>query len=339
MIDLIHTHHGVANPIGLPELWPEYMQSNLDRQIFRKKAHVVLIANASEVTNGERLHEVEPEFREVYQKIRATGEPIFLHEHPYCLQVDGIKKEVFLNIVYQPFSHDNNEIIGMIAMCHDITVHVLSHQKLEESERQLRLMADSVVQMIWITDPQGMHEYYNKRWYEFTGGSVEDTAGEGWNKMFHPDDRDLAWKKWRHSLETGEIYEIEYRLLRSDGEWVWVLGRAAPVFNSDGAIVRWFGTCTDIHEQKKLQQQKEQFIRIASHELKTPLTSLDTSLQLLEMEMRKETNLNPVTRRMLELANKNVKKLSGLVNDLLDFATIEKGNLILRKSAFNLSEC
>jgi PAS domain S-box-containing protein len=227
---------------------------------------------------------------------------------------------------------------GIVAMCQDVTEQVISRKRLEESERQFKLMADSVVQMIWITDPLGMHEYYNKRWYEFTGTSVEDTAGERWNKMFHPDDRERAWKKWRHSLKTGDIYEIEYRLLRKDGEYVWVLGRAAPLYNSDGEIIRWFGTCTDIDDQKRLQQQKEEFISIASHELKTPLTSLNTSLQFLERQIEKEANLNPLTLKMVELANKNAKKLAGLVKDLLDFTKLEKGQLILRKSTFTLSD-
>jgi len=305
------------------------------------KAYGVLINQDSDHLVGKAIFDIIPEteadFRKLMDQVRNTGETIFLFEHPYFVWVNGSKKEGFLNIVYQPLRDDANQITGVVAMCQDITQQVISHKKLEESETQFKLMADSVVQMIWITDPEGMHEYYNKRWYEFTGTSVEDTAGEGWNKMFHPDDRELAWEKWRHSLKTGDIYEIEYRLLRKDGEYVWVLGRAAPVYNSDGKIIRWFGTCTDINEQKKLQQQKEEFISIASHELKTPLTSLNSSLQLLGRQILTDTNLNPLSVSLIEMANKNAQKLIGLVNDLLDFTKLEKGKLVLRKSDFNLS--
>lgn len=305
------------------------------------KAYGVLINQDSDHLVGKAIFDIIPEteadFRKLMDQVRNTGETIFLFEHPYFVWVNGSKKEGFLNIVYQPLRNDANQITGVVAMCQDITQQVISHKKLEESETQFKLMADSVVQMIWITDPEGMHEYYNKRWYEFTGTSVEDTAGEGWNKMFHPDDRELAWEKWRHSLKTGDIYEIEYRLLRKDGEYVWVLGRAAPVYNSDGKIIRWFGTCTDINEQKKLQQQKEEFISIASHELKTPLTSLNSSLQLLGRQILTDTNLNPLSVSLIEMANKNAQKLIGLVNDLLDFTKLEKGKLVLRKSDFNLS--
>ena len=306
------------------------------------KAYGVLINQIPEHIIGKRIFDVIPEteaeFRGPMEQVQSTGETIFLYDHPYFIWVDGSKREGFLDIVYQPFRDDDGQTNGVVAMCQDVTRQVISYQKLEQSEMQFKLMADTVVQMIWITDPAGMHEYYNKRWYEFTGTSTEDTAGEGWNKMFHPDDRERAWKKWRHSLSTGDIYEIEYRLLRKDGEYVWVLGRAAPVYNCDGEIIRWFGTCTDINDQKKLQQQKEEFISIASHELKTPLTSLNTSLQFLERQMNKETNINPVTTKMVELANKNVQKLTNLVNDLLDFTKLEKGQLVLQKSIFTLSD-
>ncbi len=304
------------------------------------KAYGVLINQDSDHLVGKKIFDIIPEaeaeFRKLLDKVRNTGETIFLFEHPYFIWVDGSKKEGFLNVVYQPLRDDDKQIKGVVAMCQDVTQQVISHKKLEESEMQFKLMADSVVQMIWITDPQGMHEYYNKRWYEFTGTSEEDTAGEGWNKMFHPDDREQAWEKWRHSLKTGDIYEIEYRLLRKDGEYIWVLGRAAPVYNSEGKIIRWFGTCTDINEQKKLQHQKEEFISIASHELKTPLTSLNSSLQLLGRQIQMDENLNPLTTKLVELANKNAQKLLVLVNDLLDFTKLEKGKLVLRKSEFSL---
>lgn len=117
-----------------------------------------------------------------------------------------------------------------------------------------RLMADLLPQMIWSTRPDGYHDYYNKRWYDFTGVPDGSTDGEGWNGLFHPDDRDLAWERWRHCLETGELYQIEYRLRRRDGVWRWVLGRALPLRDASGRIVRWFGTCTDIDDLKRTEE-------------------------------------------------------------------------------------
>ena len=122
--------------------------------------------------------------------------------------------------------------------------------------------------MVWSTLPDGFHDYYNARWYEYTGVPEGSTDGEGWNGMFHPEDQEKAWELWRHSLETGEPYEIEYRLRHHSGEYRWTLGRAFPVRNADGKIVRWMGTCTDIHEQKRHADQNEILSRELSHRIK-----------------------------------------------------------------------
>lgn len=112
---------------------------------------------------------------------------------------------------------------------------------------------DFVYQPIWATQPDGYHDYYNQRWYEFTGVPEGSTDGDAWNGMFHPDDQERAWSVWRHCLATGEPYHIEYRLRHRSGEYRWVLGRAQPVRDEEGRIKRWFGTCTDIHDFKQAQ--------------------------------------------------------------------------------------
>jgi len=123
-----------------------------------------------------------------------------------------------------------------------------------DSAAALRVLVDSMPQMVWSTLPDGYHDYYNQRWYDFTGMVEGETDGERWNGMFHPDDRDLAWGRWRHALASGEPYEIEYRLRHRSGEYRWVLGRALPVRDAAGRIVRWMGTCTDIHAQKLAEE-------------------------------------------------------------------------------------
>ncbi len=131
-----------------------------------------------------------------------------------------------------------------------------------------RQLADAMPQMVWSTLPDGSHDYYNARWYEFTGAPPGSTDGEGWNDMFHPDDQERAWGIWRHSLETGEPYEIEYRLRHHSGEYRWTLGRALPVRDETGTIIRWVGTCTDIHEQKEIASMNAVLSRELSHRIK-----------------------------------------------------------------------
>ena len=139
---------------------------------------------------------------------------------------------------------------------------------LAESEARFRAIADSMPQMVWSTLPDGFHDYYNARWYEFTGVPAGSTDGEGWNAIFHPEDQSRAWDAWRHSLETGDLYEIEYRLRRHDGVYRWTLGRATPIRNEAGEIVRWFGTCTDIDDLKRVERNTELLSQELSHRIK-----------------------------------------------------------------------
>lgn len=127
--------------------------------------------------------------------------------------------------------------------------------QLKQSEAKFHAIANSIDQMVWSTRPDGFHDYYNERWYEYTGVPPGSTDGEAWNGMFHPDDQDRAWQVWKHSLTTGEPYHIEYRLRHRTGQYRWVIGRAQCVREGDGRISRWYGTCTDIHDKKVAEEQ------------------------------------------------------------------------------------
>ncbi|MBD8065288.1 PAS domain-containing protein [Devosia sp. PTR5] len=141
-------------------------------------------------------------------------------------------------------------------------------EALAESELRFRTLADTMPQMIWSTLPDGYHDYYNARWYEFTGVPVGTTDGAAWNAIFHPDDQERAWAVWRDSLATGEPYEIEYRLRHHSGRYRWTLGRALPIRDVSGTIVRWIGTCTDIHESRQSAQERELVAQELSHRIK-----------------------------------------------------------------------
>lgn len=142
-------------------------------------------------------------------------------------------------------------------------VHVL-----RDREVDFRAIADAMPQMVWSTLPDGFHDYYNHRWYQFTGAPDGSTDGEGWNGMFHPDDQARAWKAWGECLASGEPYEIEYRLRDREGEYRWVIGRANPIRDTDGQIVRWIGTCTDIDSAKRQAETNEILSRELSHRIK-----------------------------------------------------------------------
>ena len=129
-------------------------------------------------------------------------------------------------------------------------------------------LADTMPQMVWSTLPDGDHDYYNARWYEFTGAPAGSTDGEGWAEMFHPDDQAEAWRRWKQSLLTGEPYEVEYRLRHRSGQYRWVLGRALPIIGPDQKIQRWIGTCTDIEDAKQIASHNEILSQELSHRIK-----------------------------------------------------------------------
>ncbi|WP_129790695.1 sensor histidine kinase [Sphingosinicella sp. CPCC 101087] len=150
----------------------------------------------------------------------------------------------------------------------DITAHKSIERALEESRALLADIVESVDQMIWVTRPDGYHDFFNRRWYEYTGATPGSSDGDGWADLFHPDDQERTFARWRHSLATGDPYEIEYRLRHRSGDYRWMLGRAHPVRDEAGQIIRWMGTCTDIQAQKSFGEQMELASKELSHRIK-----------------------------------------------------------------------
>ncbi len=127
-------------------------------------------------------------------------------------------------------------------------------QALQTSETSFRQLADSIPQMVWTAAADGNRDYYNRRWQDYTGMNLEQTRNTGWESVLHPDDWQTYLDQWRQSTANGEPYDIEYRFKRAqDGVYRWQLGRALPVRDAQGAVVRWFGTCTDIDDYKQAQ--------------------------------------------------------------------------------------
>jgi PAS domain S-box-containing protein len=212
----------------------------------------------------------------------------------------------------------------------DITARKRAEAALAESEAKFRTIADAMPQMVWSTLPDGFHDYYNARWYEFTGVPVGSTDGEGWNGMFHPDDQERSWEKWRHSLATGEPYEVEYRLRHHSGEYRWTLGRALPVRNEAGEIIRWMGTCTDIHDNKLTEerlaealQAKDILLYEVNHRIKNSL-QLVTSLLMLQAGQAKDpalrASLMEARSRIAVVAAMHHKLYSTSQHDRVDIA-------------------
>lgn len=221
----------------------------------------------------------------------------------------------------------------------DITGQVKAEAALRESEAKFRTIANAMPQMVWSTLPDGYHDYYNRQWYDYTGMPEGSTDGEGWNGMFHPEDQPLAWERWRHSLQTGDTYEIQYRLRHRSGQYRWVLGRALPIRNDAGTIIRWMGTCTDIHDQKLAEeelresgQRKDEFLAMLAHELRNPLAPINAAAELLTLAGYDQQRVSQAST----IITRQVDHMTNLINDLLDVSRVTRGLVKLEHETVDL---
>jgi PAS domain S-box-containing protein len=143
-----------------------------------------------------------------------------------------------------------------------------SRNEIAELEQRFQVLADAMPQLVWSTTPDGMADYFNRRWCEFTGQPAEASYGEHWTEFLHPEDKEAAGACWANAVETGGDYEIEYRLRHHGDDYRWVLARGMPLRRADGTITRWIGTCTDIHEQKADAERLEVLSRELNHRIK-----------------------------------------------------------------------
>ncbi|EHQ28826.1 PAS domain S-box protein [Mucilaginibacter paludis] len=207
---------------------------------------------------------------------------------------------------------------------------------LQNAVKELEFLADSVPSVVWTSKPDGHLDYINKRWYEHGATSIENSLGEGWHHALHPDDEQAARNAWNHSLQTGTPYQIEFRIRDKKDQYRWWLVRALPLKNDDGKIVKWYGTNTDITEQKELQQQKDNFLGIASHELKTPITSIKAYAQVMQTLFTRSGDSK--NAELVGKMDRQLNRLNSLVADLLDVTKINTGRLQFNYETFDFNE-
>ena len=205
----------------------------------------------------------------------------------------------WISVDARPMRDEWGVLQGGIAVFRNITEKKRSEEAIRASEKEFRTLAESMPQIVWITESNGWNIYFNQNWMDYTGLTLEESLGEGWIKPFHPEDKDRAWVAWQTATTTGETYSVQCRLRRADGVYRSWLIRGVPQKDASGNILKWFGTCTDIDELARA----EQAVKDAQRRLRHVLASSPSILLTLAIEGSRI--------RRIDWISENVKELLG----------------------------
>lgn len=239
----------------------------------------------------------------------------------------------WLSDIGQTFCDADGQPAYMTGACVDITQRKQTEQALRDSEEKFRTLADNIAQFAWMADGSGWIFWYNQRWFDYTGTTLEQMQGWGWRQVHHPDHVDRVVKKVSRCFETGTVWEDTFPLRGADGQYRWFLSRAIPIRDETGRVTRWFGTNTDITERRDMEEalreadrRKDAFLATLAHELRNPLAPIVNGLELLRMA----PNSTPSARRVLDTMARQTLQLIRLVDDLLEVSRISRNKVQLR---------
>jgi len=262
----------------------------------------------------------------------------FLYENPVPVSINELvfKNGKIVECHAYPVADKDKGFNAWSWNFRDVTASKLYEKTIRESEERFRLLANSIPQIVWTTTAGGVCGYISSQWYKYTG-QWEDDGINTFANYIHPDDLPIVINNWNESVKTGNPYITEYRLKNvQTGEYHWFIANTLPLKDEYGNIVKWVGAATNIHEIKMQEQRKDDFIKMASHELNTPVTSIKGYVQLL-LKMH-ENSEDAFLRQALSAVDRQIVKLAKLISDLLDVTRIESGKLITTKAGFIINE-
>ncbi len=327
---------------GMVEMWGRKMEETLNKPAF----------------------DVLPEFRdqglkELLDNVYNTGERLVSQELALNIRRNGKFENIFVKFVYEPLRESDGMISGVMALAHEITEQVVARKRIEESEKQFRLLTNAMPQKISTADAAGNVTFYNQQWIDDTGYTFEELKGWGWEKVMHPEDLDRTKKSWQQSVATGNLFDVECRILNTKGEFKWHLSRALPVKDEDGKIKMWVGSNTDIHLQKEQKEELEKavvsrtrqlvqknaelenankeltsFTYVSSHDLQEPLRKLQNFASFIMLE--EEKNLSETGKGYFLRMRQIAQRMQELIEDLLEYSRAKSGERRIENIDLNL---
>jgi len=295
--------------------------------------------------------QVQHQLRQAIERA-ARGEP----SH-YEVQLRG-RGDEFIDIEFalQPLRDDSGTVIFLVPSGIVITEQRRAQAALRTSEAEFRTLAESLPQIVWVAQADGSVIYRNKHWMDYTGLPLAADLGAGSTPLFHPDDECRVRDSWLHATRTKSEYAVECRMQRADGEYRWWLVRAVPQRDSEGNVIKWFGTCTDVHDLKLAELEitalnaqledrvrartlelniaredaeqanlaKSAFLATMSHEIRTPMNGVLGMIEVLH-----RTSLLDDQVEMIDLIRDSAFSLLTIIDDILDFSKIEAGKMLV----------
>jgi PAS domain S-box-containing protein len=240
---------------------------------------------------------------------------------------------------------ERGNVVGAINTLLDVSAEFELTEAKRITDENFRFLADFIPQMVWIAKPNGDVEYYNKNWLAYSKLTLQELKNMGWMQLVHPEEYGLILNEWQHSLKSCSQFNVITRLKSGSDEYRWFLTRATPMKNSHGSIVRWFGSCTDIHDQKetendlvksqvnletlnqelqKINNQLDSFIYTASHDLKAPIANIEG----LTNHLLKSLNVNNFddakVKSIIGLIYASINKFKSTIGDLTEITKIQR---------------
>ncbi|MCR0982166.1 response regulator [Roseomonas populi] len=327
-------------PVGLGFIGRDMRVRNSNRAL----AEIARRAMGVEVAQGQPLPpavsaKLEPRLRALQEGGRSQSD-LEVETHPR----EGEAHHLLVTLFPAAGTAADGQGAGIVLS--DITRRKRAEERVRRSEARFRNLANSLPQLAWQTDPDGQIEWYNRRWYDYTGQDYEAMKGSGWTKVHHPDYVDRVVPRFRQAIASGQSWEDSFPLRGADGNYRWFLSRAVPIRDEpdeahpDGAILGWFGTNTDVTELREAQEEatlareaaedanraKSTFIANMSHELRTPLSAVIGYSEMLEEEAA-DIEGGEVLTKDLQKIGANARHLLSLINDVLDLSKIEAGRM------------
>ena len=226
------------------------------------------------------------------------------------------------NVVITALKDEAGHLQGFSKVTRDITKNKQAEEALRQSEEKFRLVAETLPQIVWTAQPDGSVDYYNQRWAEYSGILQEEGQGWGWKPVLHPDDEHRTMEAWTQAVQAGQLYECDHRVRRTDGEFRWHLSRGLPLRDSEGRIIKWFGTATEIHDQKQIEETLQQ--AYAQLELRVQERTAELSAANLQLQQQ------IIERQQIEQAlRESERRLGAIFNHTFQFIGLMQPDGIL----------